>query len=86
VATRMAKDGLSAEAACAAERIALVGRDVWAGEIGTPTLDGLLPARVDSRDRRLRFLAGRAMEKLKGRAPAKDVAAYLADTLEEVAR
>jgi len=29
-----------------------------------------VPSTTDSRDRRLRFLAGRAMEKLKGRAPA----------------
>jgi glutamyl-tRNA(Gln) amidotransferase subunit E len=86
VATRMAKDGLSAEAACAAERIALVGREVWTSEIGRPSLDGYLPAKTDSRDRRLRFLAGRAMEKLKGRAPARDVAAYLADQIGEVAR
>jgi glutamyl-tRNA(Gln) amidotransferase subunit E len=86
VATRMATDGLTAAAACAAEHIALVGREVWAGEIGRPTLDGYLPAKADSRDRRLRFLAGRAMETLKGRAPARDVAAYLSEQLEEVAR
>ena len=86
VATRMAKDGVSAEAGCAAERIKLVGREVWAGELGQPSLDGYVHGKIDSRDRRLRFLAGRAMEKLKGRAPAKDVAAYLADQIEEVAR
>jgi len=86
VATRMAKDGVSAEAACAAEHIALVGREVWAGEIGRPSLEGYVHGKIDSRDRRLRFLAGRAMEKLKGRAPARDVAAYLADQIGEVAR
>jgi len=86
VATRMAKDGLDATGACAAEGIGLVGRDVWTNEIGAPTLEGLLPSTLDSRDRRLRFLAGRAMEKLRGRAPAKDVAAWLGERLEEVAR
>jgi len=86
VATRIARDGLSAEAACAAEHIALVGREVWIGELGRPSLEGYVQAKIDSRDRRLRFLAGRAMEKLKGRAPAKDVAAYLADQIGEVAR
>jgi Asp-tRNA(Asn)/Glu-tRNA(Gln) amidotransferase B subunit len=29
----------------------------------------------------LRFLAGRAMKQLKGRAPARDVAAYLGEKL-----
>ena len=86
VATRMAKDGLAAQAACEAEGIALVGREVWTGEIGTPSLDELLPSKVDTRDRRLRFLAGRAMEKLRGRAPAADVLKYLRETMSEVAR
>jgi glutamyl-tRNA(Gln) amidotransferase subunit E len=84
VATRMAKDGLDAAAACAAEGIGLVGREEWVAELGTPSLEGLTKAKADSRDRRLRFLTGRAMEKLHGKAPAKDVAAWLSDKLEEV--
>ena len=82
VATRMAKDGLGAAAACAAEGLGLVGRAEWAAEIGAPSFEGLRPAKLDSRERRLRFLTGRVMEKLRGRAPAKDVAAYLSDELE----
>jgi Asp-tRNA(Asn)/Glu-tRNA(Gln) amidotransferase B subunit len=34
----------------------------------------------------LRFLAGKAMEKLKRKAPAKDVAAFLQAQLQEVSR
>jgi glutamyl-tRNA(Gln) amidotransferase subunit E len=86
VATRMAKDNLSASAAASAEGIALVGRDVWQRELGSPSMDGYRPRPMDSADRRLRFLAGRAMEQLKGKAPAKDVAAYLAQKIEEIAR
>jgi glutamyl-tRNA(Gln) amidotransferase subunit E len=86
VATRMAKDGLSAVAAASAEGIALVGREVWQRDLGRLSMDGYRPRPADSAGKRLRFLAGRAMAQLKGKAPAKDVAAYLADTLEEIAR
>jgi glutamyl-tRNA(Gln) amidotransferase subunit E len=86
VATRMAKDGLRAADAAAAEGIALVGRETWQRDLEGLGMEGYLAAKTDSRDRRLRFLAGRAMTQLKGRAPAKDVAAYLAGTLEEIAR
>jgi glutamyl-tRNA(Gln) amidotransferase subunit E len=86
VATRMAKDGLSAAAAASAEGIALVGREVWQRDLDRLSMDGYRPRPADSADKRLRFLAGRAMAQLKGKAPAKDVAAYLADTLEEIAR
>jgi glutamyl-tRNA(Gln) amidotransferase subunit E len=86
VATRMAKDGLSAAAAASAEGIALVGREVWQRDLGRLSMDGYRPRPADSADKRLRFLAGRAMAQLKGKAPAKDVAAYLVDTLEEIAR
>jgi glutamyl-tRNA(Gln) amidotransferase subunit E len=86
VATRMAKDGLQAGDACAAEGIALVGRDVWARELGPLSFEGYTRGKIDTHDRRLRFLAGRAVEMLKGRAPAKDVAAYLSEKLDEVAQ
>ena len=86
VATRMAKDGLSAEAAAAAEGIALVGREVWQREVNRVALDSPARLRTDNRGTRLRFLAGRAMAQLKGKAPAKDVAAYLNEKIEEVVR
>jgi glutamyl-tRNA(Gln) amidotransferase subunit E len=86
VATRMAKDGLTAESAAAAEGIALVGREVWASDLHRLTLDGYFDGKADSRDRRVRFMAGRAVEYLKGRAPAKEVAAFVQDRLEEILR
>jgi len=86
VAARMAKDGLRAADAAAAEGIALVGRDSWQRDVDGLGMGGYLAGRTDGRDKRLRFLAGRAMKQLKGRAPAKDVAAYLAGRLEEIAR
>jgi len=86
VATRMAKDRLSAEGACTAERIALVDRGVWQSELDRVTLEGYVRGPIDTRDKRLRFLAGRAVEQLRGRAPAKDVAAFLREHLEEVGR
>ena len=64
----------------------MVGRDTWQRDLDGLGLDGYLAGRTDSRDKRLRFLAGRAMARLKGRAPAKDVAAWLAGRLEEMAR
>jgi glutamyl-tRNA(Gln) amidotransferase subunit E len=86
VASRMAKDGLGAAEAAAAEGIALVGRETWQRDLDGLGMHGYLAGKTDSRDRRLRFLAGRAMRQLKGRAPAKEVAAYLAGKLEEIAR
>ncbi len=86
VATRMAKDGLSAAAAASAEGIALVGREAWQSALGSLSMDEYRPRPVDSAGKRLRFLAGRAMERLKGKAPAKDVAAYLSQKIEEIAR
>ena len=86
VATRMAKDSLSADAACEAEGIALVGREVWQREVNRVALDSPARLRADNGGTRLRFLAGRAMAQLKGKAPAKDVAAYLNEKIEEVVR
>ncbi len=86
VATRMAKDGLAAAAAAEAEGVGLVGRDVWTRDLERLTMDGYVPAKADSAARRLRFLAGRALRQLRGRAPAKDVAAWLAGTIEEMGR
>ena len=86
VATRMAKDGLSAEGAAAAEGIALVSRGVWQDEVNRLALEAGLSDSIDAGDKRLRFLAGRANERLRGRAPAKDVAAYLREQIEESGR
>jgi glutamyl-tRNA(Gln) amidotransferase subunit E len=86
VATRMAKDGLQADAACAAEGIALLGREAWQRVADGVTLDGYVPRKNDAPHRQLCYLAGRAMRQLKGRAPAREVAAYLRDRLQEIGR
>jgi glutamyl-tRNA(Gln) amidotransferase subunit E len=86
VAGRMAKDGLRAADAAVAEGIALVGREEWQRQLEGLSMAGYLASKGDGAGKRLRFLAGRAMRQLRGRAPAKDVAAWLADRLQEMAR
>ena len=86
IASRMAEDGLSADAAAAAEGMALAGRETWLPDLRGLTLDSYVDGKTDSRDRRVRFLVGRAVGLLKGRVPAKDVAAYVKDRLEEIVR
>jgi glutamyl-tRNA(Gln) amidotransferase subunit E len=86
VATRMAADGLSARDAAAAERIEIVDRSIWSAELDDLTMDGYLREKGDTPDKRLRFLAGRAMAGLSGRAPAKDVAQLLREKIEETTR
>ena len=85
VAARMATAGVRAAEAAAAEGIALLPRDAWQAQLGTLSMAGYLASRDDGAARRLRFLAGRAMAQLRGRAPAKDVAAWLAGRIEEMA-
>jgi len=77
VASRMAKDGLPAEAAAAAEGAGLVAREAWLADL-RGVLDGGAPGAGDRAARRLRALTGRAVRALRGRAPAREVAAWLA--------
>jgi hypothetical protein len=81
----MAKDGLTAEAAAAAEGMSLVDREAWLAGLRQLRWDGFRPGRPDARVRRLRYFTGRAVRHLRGRAPAREVAAYLAAHLEEIA-
>ncbi|MCA1732967.1 MAG: hypothetical protein LC732_05125, partial [Acidobacteria bacterium] len=73
IATRMAKDGLSAPDAAAAEGIAIVGRGEWLPTLDGLSMNGYFAEKGDTPDKRLRFLAGRAVDALRGRAPAKEV-------------
>lgn len=77
IATRMAKDGLTAADAAAAEGIAIVARGEWLPRLDGLSMDGYFEEKGDSPDKRLRFLAGRAVDALRGRAPAKEVVAEL---------
>jgi len=89
VAAAMARDGLDAEAAARAAGMALEPRERW-----QPALERLLVdasftgARGDGAEavRHLRYAAGQAVRALRGRAPAKEVAAALRDRILEVAR
>ena len=82
VAARVAQDGLSAEDAASLEGVAILPREQWKAQVDHLTMEGYHGEKVDSDDKRMRFLAGRAMEQLLGQAPAKDVAAYLRTKLE----
>jgi glutamyl-tRNA(Gln) amidotransferase subunit E len=77
VATRMAKDALSAEDAAAAEGFRVVARDQWLSTLDDLPMEGYFKEKGDTPDKRLRFLAGRAVTALRGRAPAKEVVAEL---------
>jgi len=86
LARRMAQDRLDAETACTALDIALKGCEQWAGELDRLTMEGYSPERVDNDEKRVRFLAGRAVKMLKGRAPAAEVAALIRSKVSEVVR
>ena len=86
VAAGVAKHGLTAEASAAASGVAIQPRQRWMEQVDHLTMEGYQGEKIDTQDKRLRFLAGRAMEQLLGKAPAKDVAEYLRTKLEEVTK
>jgi glutamyl-tRNA(Gln) amidotransferase subunit E len=88
VAARMAADGLDAKGACASLGIALRPRDAWLGEVDRLTMDDYQGEKEDTVERRVRFLAGRAVRMLKFKAPAAEVAGFVRTKLarQEVAR
>ncbi len=87
VATTMAlTGGISAAEACAAVGVDVRNETEWKPMVSEVSFDGYVAGKNDSQQKRLRFLAGKAMEKLKRRAPAKEVAAYLMTQLQEVSR
>jgi glutamyl-tRNA(Gln) amidotransferase subunit E len=79
VATKMAQDGVDAGTACAALGVGLTAREQWSGEVDRLTLEGYgaKDKKGDNPARRLRFLAGKAVRMLTGKAPAKEVAEYI---------
>jgi glutamyl-tRNA(Gln) amidotransferase subunit E len=86
IAARMSKDRLDAETAARAENVTMYGRERWEPEMDRLDMSGYLADRGDSADKRLRFLAGRAMQKWKYRAPAREMVEYLKHALQEVPR
>ena len=84
VAARMAQDQLTADGACAALGIALQERDAWIKEADQVSFDGYgRDNQADDQQRRARFLVGRAVRMLKGKAPAAEVAAFIKTKLHE---
>jgi Glu-tRNA(Gln) amidotransferase subunit E-like FAD-binding protein len=77
VAQRMAQEGLAVEVACESLGIALQGKEQWLGAIDNLTMEGYDSERADCDEKRVRFLAGKAVRMLKGKAPASDVAAFI---------
>jgi glutamyl-tRNA(Gln) amidotransferase subunit E len=82
VEMQMAKNpGLSAEEACRAAGLALQPKRAWMSQIADLTMEDYRIDKGDSGDKRLRFLAGRAMAQLFGKAPARDVLQHLREKL-----
>lgn len=87
VAQRMAQDGMDADAACTALGIALREREQWAASVGQLTMEGYDSTRADCDEKRVRYMAGKAVRLLKGKAPAKEVASLIREKLgQEVVR
>jgi glutamyl-tRNA(Gln) amidotransferase subunit E len=87
VAQRMAEDRLDVDAACEANGIAIENREQWHAEANSLNMDGYFRDYGDNAGKRVRFLTGKAVKMLNGKAPAAEVAAYIRETLNpEVAK
>ena len=86
VAGHMARNpGQDATAAVAALGFGIQPREVWSGQLSGLSMEDYRIDMGDSDDKRLRFLAGRAMRQLLGKAPAREVADYLRTRLTQEA-
>ncbi len=85
IATRMATDGLTAASAAQAEGVTVLGRERWQAAANGLDMAGYFE-KDDSAAKRLRFLAGRAMQMLKYKAPAREIVEYLQSTIELAAK
>jgi len=86
VAGHMAKNpGTDAHSALGQLGFCLQPREVWSQRLQGLSMEDYRIDLGDSDGKRLRFLAGRAMKDLLGKAPAKDVADYLRTRLSQEA-
>jgi Glu-tRNA(Gln) amidotransferase subunit E-like FAD-binding protein len=86
VAGHMAMNpGTDAASAMAALGFGLQPREVWADQLAGLSMEDYRIDLGDSDGKRLRFLAGRAMRQLLGKAPAREVAEYLKTRLTQEA-
>ncbi len=87
VASMAMEPGVTAKQAATALGFDLLTAEQWRTELqGTLSLQEYLVGNHDSRAKRLRFLTGMAVEKLKGKAPAKEVAEFVATQVQEVSQ
>ena len=75
---------LHAKQAQEALGIQMQDETTWQRVVRDVDLSGYHKYRNDSRERQLRHLTGKAVKMLEGKAPAKDVVAYLTRSFEEV--
>jgi glutamyl-tRNA(Gln) amidotransferase subunit E len=86
VAGHMAQNpGTTAAAAMADLGFGIQPREVWSDQLSGLSMEDYRIDLGDSDGKRLRFLAGRAMRQLLGKAPAKEVAEYLKTRLTQEA-
>ncbi len=86
VASHMARNpGIDAERAVADLGFGIQPREAWSRELQGLSMEDYRIDLGDSDGKRLRFLAGRAMRQLLGKAPAKEVADYLRNRLNQEA-
>lgn len=78
--------GTSAEAACETLGIDLRNDGEWKQQVAALPMDGYHAEHNDSSEKRMRFRIGKAMEKFKGKVPARDIAAYLKAELQGVSK
>jgi glutamyl-tRNA(Gln) amidotransferase subunit E len=76
--------GVSASQACATCGISPRRPDEWHLTLGPLSLAHYRGGKTDSPEKRFRYLAGEAVRRLRGKAPAKDVVAHVQAHLEEV--
>lgn len=84
VASRMAQDNLDAQCASTALGIAPLKHEAWTKEADRLTFEGYRCKNEDTDQKRVRFLTGRAVRMLKGKAPAAEVAEFIKTKLGEV--
>jgi Glu-tRNA(Gln) amidotransferase subunit E-like FAD-binding protein len=85
LATFLARNpGSPLDSACAAAGIELWDPGTWQRALDRVSLAGYRGGKGDSPKRRLRYLAGQARRMLRGRAPAREVVAFLEERLREV--
>lgn len=77
---------LDANAAKEAAGIDMQPENVWREALRSVDLSDYRPGKQDARDKQIRFLSGKAVRMLEGKAPARDVVQYLSSTLQEVSR